>query len=199
MIILGSIIKYWPGQSIWASPVPVSCIWTRGARSRSQSHTLVPTISKFSSLKLLFILIFNKKILPDICLAYFYIHQTGSLQQAIGDKSHKQTRLQLMKWDVPYVHCTSYQKSNVYIRICGIRKIAKDVNTSTCMCVITIHVKTIAKLCVASPQLQVQTSVSSLLLSISLLHTTWTFRRSNTFPRLIHTQFDVEQLFSLQE
>ena len=49
----------------------------------------------------------QNRLPPRMYLHYpSYLDETGSLQQAIGDTSDKQTRLQLEKWDVPYVHHT---------------------------------------------------------------------------------------------
>ena len=51
-------------------------VWAGGACSKSRSHTLVPTISKLSSFKLLYIVFLNNEMLTDICITHsHYIKQ----------------------------------------------------------------------------------------------------------------------------
>ena len=81
-------------------------------------------------------------------------NQTFNLQQAIG--RHKPQTNKVTTGEVGCALCTSYQKTNVYMYVCmWYMRITNVINTS--ICVSTIYVKTIAKLCVAQPQLQVQT------------------------------------------
>ena len=91
-------------------------------------------------------------MLPDICFIHSYLHQTGSLQQAIGDTA---TNKQGCNWISGMCLMYIVPKDQCIHTCMWYMRITKDVNTS--MCVSTIYVKAIAKLCVAPLQSQMQT------------------------------------------